>query len=97
MKIDGSDRYWNPILETMPREQLRELQLRKFKRIVQWSYDHSGLYRSVYDEAGFKPGDLQHLRRHGQGAQGREVAACAASSARTPSPTATRSACRSSG
>ena len=59
MKIDGSDRYWNPILETMPREGLRELQLRKFKRIVTWAYEHSGLYRSVYDDAGFTPGDLR--------------------------------------
>jgi hypothetical protein len=28
--IEGADKYWNPILETIPLEKLRELQLRKF-------------------------------------------------------------------
>lgn len=57
--LAGSDRYWNPILETMPLEALRELQLRKFRGIVTWAYDHSRLHRTLYDEAGFHP---DHLR-----------------------------------
>ena len=56
--IQGGDRYWNPILETLPPERLRELQLRKYKAIVSWAYAHSPFYRAVYDEAGFLPGDL---------------------------------------
>jgi phenylacetate-CoA ligase len=57
--LAGSDRYWNPIFETMPLEQLREVQLRKFRAIVSWAYDHSRLHRALYDEAGFHP---DHLR-----------------------------------
>ena len=50
--------YWNPYLETLERERLRDLQLKKFKRIVTWAYDHSPFYRQVYREAGLEPGDV---------------------------------------
>ncbi|MHB9150338.1 MAG: phenylacetate--CoA ligase family protein [Thermoleophilia bacterium] len=53
--------YWNPILETMPRERLREVQLRKFRNIVTWAYENSRFHRSLYQEAGFEPGDLRTL------------------------------------
>ena len=59
MLVNGMDKYWNPILETLPREKLKELQLKKFKRIVQWGYENSKLYRQIYDEAGFKPDDVK--------------------------------------
>jgi len=51
--------YWNPILETLPREKLRALQFKKFKRIVEWGYQKSKLYRKIYDEAGFHPDQLK--------------------------------------
>ena len=57
--IGGADKYWNPILETMPQEQLRALQLIKFKKIVQWAYDHSKFHRQLYTEAGMEPGDIK--------------------------------------
>jgi len=57
--VEGTDRYWNPILETMPLEKLRELQLRKFKKILQWAYDHSCFHRRLYEEAGLEPGDIK--------------------------------------
>jgi len=57
--IEGADRYWNPILETMPQEKLRALQLKKFKKIVQWAYDHSKFHRQLYAEAGMEPGDIK--------------------------------------
>ncbi|MCF8104830.1 MAG: hypothetical protein K9K64_05065 [Desulfohalobiaceae bacterium] len=50
---------WNPILETMPREKLRELQLKKFRRIVAWAYEHSRFHRRLYDQAGLIPGDIK--------------------------------------
>lgn len=59
MEVKGIDRYWNPILETLPQEKLRELQFKKFKRIVEWGYNNSKLYRRIYDKAGFKPEDLK--------------------------------------
>jgi phenylacetate-CoA ligase len=57
--IEGADKYWNPILETMPQEKLRALQLKKFKKIVQWAYDHSKFHRQLYAEAGMEPGDVK--------------------------------------
>jgi phenylacetate-CoA ligase len=57
--IEGADKYWNPILETMPQEKLRVLQLEKFKKIFQWAYDHSKFHRQLYTEAGIEPGDIK--------------------------------------
>ncbi len=51
--------YWNPILETLPPEKLRQLQLKKFREIVTWAYDHSRFYRKLYADAGLEPGDIK--------------------------------------
>lgn len=57
--MDANQRYWNPVLETMPLEKLRELQVSKFKRIFQWGYDNSKFHRSIYDKAGIVPEDIR--------------------------------------
>ncbi len=57
----NADRMWNPILEAMEEERLRELQLRKFKRILKWAYERSRFHRKLYDEAGLRPGDVRTL------------------------------------
>jgi phenylacetate-CoA ligase len=57
--MDIEQKYWNPVLETLSRERLRNLQLKKFKRIFQWGYENSKFHRSLYDQAGIKPGDIQ--------------------------------------
>jgi phenylacetate-CoA ligase len=54
----SQQRYWNPVLETLPQEKLRDLQLRKFKKIFEWAYTHSKFHRSLYDETGIKPDDV---------------------------------------
>ena len=54
-------KYWNPVLETLPAEKLRNLQLKKFKRIFQWAYDHSKFHRALYDKAGIKPEDIRTM------------------------------------
>jgi phenylacetate-CoA ligase len=51
--------YWNPLLETMPREKLRDLQLAKFQRILRWAWANSPLYRRLYDAAGLVPDDIR--------------------------------------
>jgi phenylacetate-CoA ligase len=53
------NRYWNPMLETLGREELRALQLRKFKRIFEWAYEKSKFHRGLYDQAGIKPEDIR--------------------------------------
>lgn len=57
----SSDRYWNPILETLPREKLEKLQLRKFQCIFKWAYENSPFYHSLYRNAGLEPGDIKTL------------------------------------
>ena len=51
--------YWNPFLETLPRESLKELQLAKFHKIVAWAFERSPFYRRLYTEAGLEPGDIK--------------------------------------
>jgi phenylacetate-CoA ligase len=58
-QASGADQYWNPVLETLPREKLSELQLVKFKRILHWAYDQSKFHRRFYQEAGLEPGDIR--------------------------------------
>ena len=55
----ADQKYWNPVLETLPRERIRDLQLKKFKRIFQWAYDHSEFHRNLYQKAGLGPGDIR--------------------------------------
>ena len=56
---DTQNIYWNPLLETLPSERIRALQLKKFKRIFKWAYDHSKFHRSLYEKAGLKPDDIR--------------------------------------
>ncbi len=56
-----TDVYWNPITETLPLEQLQELQVKKFKKILKWAYEKSKFHRKLYQDAGLKPGDIKIL------------------------------------
>jgi len=51
--------YWNPYIETLPREKLRMLQLKKFKRILKWAYDNSPFYKRYYQSFGLEPEDIR--------------------------------------
>ena len=57
--MDHDQKYWNPVLETLPQEKLKNLQLKKFKRIFKWAYDNSKFHRGIYEKAGIKPDDIQ--------------------------------------
>ncbi|MGM0760828.1 MAG: phenylacetate--CoA ligase family protein, partial [Thermodesulfobacteriota bacterium] len=57
-----ADRFWNPVMETLPREKLQTLQLKKFRRIMQWAYDHSKFHRKLYQEAGVEPNDIRSMQ-----------------------------------
>lgn len=66
--------YWNPILETLPREKLRTLQLKKFQRIFQWAYEHSKFYNKLYTDAGIEPGgSIPATRQRMEGLWGAKV------------------------
>ncbi|MFC6725274.1 phenylacetate--CoA ligase family protein, partial [Halobium palmae] len=49
---------WNPVLETTPREELRELQLRRFREQVEHAYENSPFYREKLDDAGVDPSSI---------------------------------------
>ena len=57
--MNQDQRYWNPVLETLPQEKLKKLQLKKFKRIFQWAYDNSKFHRGIYEKTGIRPDDIQ--------------------------------------
>jgi phenylacetate-coenzyme A ligase PaaK-like adenylate-forming protein len=49
---------WNAEAETLPREQLDALHLRKIQALVRHAYAHSAFYRRRFDEAGLHPATL---------------------------------------
>jgi phenylacetate-CoA ligase len=53
--------YWNPVLEKMPHEKLRRLQLQKFKRIFSWAHQHSPFHRALYNRTGITPADIRRF------------------------------------
>lgn len=53
--------YYQPEIETMPVEQLRELQLERMKKSIRHAYDNVEFYRQSFAEAGVTPDDLQSL------------------------------------
>jgi len=54
-------KFWNPAVETMAREELRELQLRRLRHQLDYAYHYSSFYRRRFDEAGLKPDDVKSL------------------------------------
>jgi phenylacetate-CoA ligase len=57
-------KYWNPYLETLPRETLLELELRNLRKLLQYAKEHSPLYRQRYQD--IFPEDIktkENLRR----------------------------------
>ena len=57
-EVKNEKKYWNPLIETLPREKLIGLQVKKFKRILHWAYNNSPFYRRIYRDAGLEPGDI---------------------------------------
>jgi phenylacetate-CoA ligase len=52
---------YNEDFETLPREVLETLQLKRLKQAVQKVYHTVGFYRRAFDEAGVQPDDLKSL------------------------------------
>ena len=59
--MTDDQKYWNPVLETLPEDKIRRLQFKKFKRIFQWTYSHSKFHKNLYAKAGIKPEDIHSL------------------------------------
>ena len=59
--MNKSAPYWNPYLETLPQDKLEKLQLKKFRRILNWAYENSKFHRSLYNAIGLNPQDIRTL------------------------------------
>lgn len=59
--LTDTEKYWNPVLETLPQEKLCQLQLKKFKWILSWAYQNSPFYHNLYRDVGLEPGDIKTL------------------------------------
>jgi len=53
--------YLHPKTETMPRESLRELQLKRLKKTISSVYRNVPLYKRRFDEAGVRPADVKTI------------------------------------
>ncbi|HJH30684.1 MAG TPA: phenylacetate--CoA ligase family protein [Methanosarcinaceae archaeon] len=53
--------YWNPQVERMPVNELKELQEQKLKELVHYVYQHSPFYRNKFDDAVIGPQDIKTL------------------------------------
>ncbi|TDA68259.1 MAG: phenylacetate--CoA ligase family protein [Clostridia bacterium] len=53
--------YWNEYLETMPRDKLDQLHLRRLQAMIKYAYENAPMYRDLYDRAGVKPEDVKTL------------------------------------
>jgi phenylacetate-CoA ligase len=51
--------FWNPKTETLPREELRQLQLAKVRRVAEWAAARSPFYQRSFAAAGFAPEQLK--------------------------------------
>ncbi len=53
--------YWNEALETMPREELDALHLRRLRALIAHAYQNIPMYHEIYDRARVKPEDIRTL------------------------------------
>lgn len=53
--------FWNSLMETLPLERLKALQIQKFRRIFTWAYERSRFHRDLYRKAGVTPEDIRSL------------------------------------
>jgi len=59
VKRDPNRKFWNPDIETMPREELKKLQMKRLKKQIKYNYENSIFYREQFDRARIKPKDIQ--------------------------------------
>ena len=42
---EKNKKYWNPIIETLPRERLVEIELTRFRELLRWAKENSPFYK----------------------------------------------------
>jgi len=59
MRPAETKRYWNPIIETLPRERLQEIELKRFRELLRWAKESSPFYKRKLH--GIEPGDIRTM------------------------------------
>ncbi len=52
-------RVWNEKMETLSREDVERVRLRRLRKQLKYCYSHSEFYRRKFEEIGFLPGDIK--------------------------------------
>lgn len=55
------DAYWDPWVEKMPREEMREHQFKKLLSHLKHAYENCSYYRDRFDSVGLKPPDIKTI------------------------------------
>lgn len=53
--------FWNPKIERLSAEELRELQERKLRRLVENAFEYSNFYKKRFGSTGVSPSDIRRL------------------------------------
>ncbi len=53
--------FWNEYVETLPREALDRLHLKRLRSLLRYVYDNSRFYRVTWEKIGFHPDDVKTL------------------------------------
>ncbi|MFB0562759.1 MAG: phenylacetate--CoA ligase family protein [Candidatus Lokiarchaeia archaeon] len=61
MKEEERGKYWNPIIETMPRKEIETLQSKRVMQEVRHAYYNAPYYKKSFDEAGITPEDIKTI------------------------------------
>src|SRR5512136_1018965 len=53
--------YWNPNIERLPEEELKQLQERKLRRLIENAFEYSSFYKERFASAGISPDEIRSL------------------------------------
>jgi len=54
-------KYWNEYAQTMPREKLEAIQLKRLKNLLEYAYENNPFYKKLYDHHGVNVYEIQTL------------------------------------
>jgi phenylacetate-CoA ligase len=61
MKAELPHGYWNPKIELMPGDELRQLQLKRLRHVIAYAWKNSPFYRNLMIQHGITPDDILTL------------------------------------
>ncbi|MCK4814337.1 phenylacetate--CoA ligase family protein, partial [bacterium] len=54
-------RFWNPFFETLPRDDLVQIEIGRFRKVMASAMEKTPMYREKFREAGVSPDDINEL------------------------------------